>query len=36
MPIGGADIGLHLVSAAILLGVTFIDEPTDRRVAGSA
>ena len=31
MPIGGADIGLHLASAAILLGVTFIDNRADDR-----
>ncbi len=31
MPIGGADIGLHLASAAILLGVTFIDDRADDR-----
>jgi hypothetical protein len=29
MPIGGADIALHLGSAAILLGVTFIDQRGD-------
>lgn len=33
MPIGGADIGLHLVSAAILIGVTFLDQRVDERVA---
>lgn len=33
MPIGGADIALHLGSAAILLGVTFVDEPADARTA---
>ena len=33
MPIGGADIALHLASAAILLGVTFIDEPAGARPA---
>jgi len=29
MPIGGADVLLHLASAAILLGVTFVDQRTD-------
>lgn len=32
MPIGGADIVLHLVSAAILLGVTFIEGPAQHPV----
>jgi hypothetical protein len=34
MPIGGADVGLHLASAAVLYGVTLIDDTdrdTDRR-----
>lgn len=29
MPIGGADVLLHLATAAILLGVTFVDQRTD-------
>jgi hypothetical protein len=29
MPIGGADVLLHLASAAILLGVTFVDQRAD-------
>ncbi|HVM24386.1 MAG TPA: DUF4383 domain-containing protein [Candidatus Limnocylindrales bacterium] len=33
MPIGGPDIALHLATAAILLGVTFIDRPADARRA---
>jgi len=32
MPIGGADIGLHLATAPMLLGVTFIDRAADERL----
>jgi hypothetical protein len=31
MPIGGNDIWLHLATAAVLFGVTFLDTDTDRR-----
>jgi hypothetical protein len=31
MPIGGNDIWLHLGTAAILFGVTFLDNDADRR-----
>jgi hypothetical protein len=33
MPIGGNDIWLHLVSAAALLGVTFMNDEPERRTA---
>jgi hypothetical protein len=33
MPIGGNDIWLHLASAAVLLGVTFMNEEPERRTA---
>lgn len=36
MPIGGNDIWLHLATAAVLLGVTFLDNNEDRRTASTA
>jgi hypothetical protein len=33
MPIGGNDIWLHLASAAVLLGVSFMNEEPERRTA---
>lgn len=33
MPIGGNDIWLHLATAAVLFGVTFINEQPERRTA---